>query len=153
GYLAADDVGLGKSREIGGAAMDWLAKGKAKRIVITSKGENNLHDLVRELKLVAGVPEDGELPFKVVMLRDFPESAERGGRAVTKPLPVYDNAVYLVTSYELAPFRKELLALEPDGLIGDEVHTYKNVPSGEGETSKVAVKVGAAWKALNSYLL
>lgn len=140
-YLAADDVGVGKSREIAASAIDWLEKGTANRILITSKNEVNLRDLEREIKIVAGVdPDKGVLPFRVVYLRDFKEAAQRGEKATEyKAIPAYDKTAYLVESYNITPYRQAISDLRIDGLLADEAHTYKNEDAGLGQT----------WKALH----
>ena len=141
-YLAADDVGVGKSREIAASAIDWLEKGAANRILITSKNEVNLRDLEREIKIVAGVdPDKGVLPFRVIYLRDFKEAAQRTEKATEyKPVPAYDHAVYLVESTNLTPYRQAISDLHIDGLLADEAHTYKNVEE---------AGLGKTWKALH----
>jgi hypothetical protein len=133
--MVADDVGLGKSREIAASAIDWLEKGKAKRILITSKGEVNLRDLESEMKVVAGTD---NLPFKYIYLRDYKEAAERAQNTKPyNPVPKTDNTVYVVESFNLTPYRRAIQDLGIDGVLGDEVHTYKNDDAGVGQTWKV----------------
>jgi hypothetical protein len=139
--MVADDVGVGKSREIAAIAIDILEKGKGKRGLFTSKSEVNLRDLERQMKIVAGVdPNSGELPFKYIYLRDFKNASERANKKTEyQPVPAYDNAVYVVESTNLTPYGRAISELQPDFVLADEVHTYKNDDAGIGKT----------WKALH----
>ena len=125
GYMVADDVGVGKSRELSGVAIDWIEKGKAKRILVSSKGEVNLRDLIGEMKVVAGVPPDGELPFKMVMLREFPESAERPNKSkeYKSPPTFSEPTIYLVEHFKFDDSRFKTIGLgkSPDVQQGGSV--------------------------------
>jgi strawberry notch-like protein/NTP hydrolase family protein len=137
GYLAADDVGVGKSREIAGAAIDWFESGRCRRILYTSKGEVNLRDFENELRIVLGIPSVQEPPYKLLYLRDFPEAAERAQKKQPYAMPpAYDRAIYLIESHNLTPFRRAIEDLNVDGILADEAHTYKNEDAAIGQTWK-----------------
>jgi len=142
-FMAADDVGLGKSRELALVAQDLFDSGR-KKILVLSKGEVNLRDLEDEFKVVAGVGPRDQLPFRVLYLRDFKESSERGieksGREY-RPLPEFSDGktVYLVESTNLAAYRRAIRDLAPDAVLADEVHAYKNEEA----------NLGAAWVDLH----
>jgi hypothetical protein len=132
--MIADDVGVGKSREIAARALDLFDQGR-KRILITSKAENNLKDLEDEMRIVSGVGKDDPLPFKVIYLRDFKDAAERAQKkSEYQAIPAFDNAVYLVEAHNLTPYRRAIQDLQVDSLLADEVHTYKNKDAGLGQT-------------------
>jgi hypothetical protein len=142
--LVADDVGVGKSREIAGVHADLHSKlAKGGRVLITTVSEANLYDLERELRIFHGVDEEnGQLPFQVVRLRDFKESSERPGqKREYKPIPVFDNAVYLVEAHNLTPYTRAILDLNIEAVLADEAHKYKNEDA----------SVGMTWKALHRH--
>jgi hypothetical protein len=142
--LVADDVGVGKSREIAGVHADLHSKlAKGGRVLITTVSEANLYDLERELRIFHGVDEEnGQLPFQVVRLRDFKESSERPGqKREYKPIPALDNAVYLVEAHNLTPYTRAILDLNIEAVLADEAHKYKNEDA----------SVGMTWKALHRH--
>jgi 2'-5' RNA ligase len=151
--LVADDVGVGKSREISAVAIDILEKGKGKRGLITSKSEVNLRDLEREMKIVAGVdPDTGDLPYKIVYLRDFKEASERSQKKTPYAAPpAYDKAIYLVESHNLTAYRRAIGDLGIDFVLADEAHTYKNEDAGIGQTWKALHREWLSRKARISY--
>jgi len=128
--MVADDVGLGKSREIGARAMDLIEQEGRKRILITSKGEVNLRDLEQELKILWNVGPEDPLPVRYEYLRDYPQSSERSGpnKKEWQPLPTFEEpTIYVVEAGNLNAFSRSISELGIDAVLADEVHSYKNI--------------------------
>lgn len=162
GYLAADAVGVGKSREIAltilGAMDNAKKAGRDFRLLVTTKSRDNIADLIdKELYYVAtgrtrdGLDlsdptkpkeEPGGLPFEVVLASDY-LAAKREGEAY-KPLPKHPRAIYVVDFYNLAAFRQAFVDVGLHGIVGDEVHKFKNV---EGSAA------GGSWQNLHAVAL
>jgi hypothetical protein len=138
GILLAYDVGVGKSRIAAGIALDWLSQDHANRILLTTKGENNIQDLIREFNIVGG----GKFPFSIVQVKAFKEVK----KDVEADIPKQDKAVYVVDLPNLAPYTPAIRRLGIDALIGDEAHLFSNV---QDQT----IKVAAAWKTIHKDLI
>ncbi len=138
GYLAAADVGVGKTRIAAAVAAEWLETG-TKRLLYVTASEVNIQDVKREFDLYAG----GTWPFEFLEVKSF-KQAKEGARGDYSPLPRQDGTVYLVDRYNLAAYRRALLEVGFDAIIGDEAHLLKNV---EGAA------VGQAWLQIQKQTL
>jgi hypothetical protein len=144
GYLAADNVGVGKSREIALTILDLMERAKAEkrplRLMVTTFNRDTIAGLIDNemLKEVLAGEDPG---FEIVKVPDH-KGAKKDGTEY-EPLPRYEHAIYVVDSYNLREYRQALLDVGLHGIIGDEVHTYKNSDAG----------VGAAWQTLHSQIM
>lgn len=163
GYLAADAVGVGKSREIALVILDLMERAKADgrplRLLVTTKNADNIADLVdAELHYVAtgrtlaGVdlakPDAKPDPdaassvgFEIVKVGDFKHAKKTGDDFA--PLPSFAHAIYVVDSYNLASYREALQQVGLHGVVGDEAHRFKNA----------AANVGAAWQSIHAGIM
>jgi hypothetical protein len=122
GFVVADDVGVGKTREAAVIILEALARGE-QRILYTTKNETNLNDVQRELRLVATGEEEGEFPATFVLGQDYPKAATRSGRVRSEGLPQPKGpTVYLVHSYNFEPLSESIMVVQPTGWIGDVAH-------------------------------
>jgi len=138
GMIAADDVGVGKTREAAALVLEAIARGE-KRILYTTKNEVNVFDAMAEFRLVATGRPDGEFPAKFVFVGDY-----KNVRKGTESLPMPDGpTVYFAHSYNFATFQKALGEVRPTVWIPDEAHEFKNVWSTRG----------IAWRALHDQML
>lgn len=138
GFLVADDVGVGKTREGAIAVLEALARG-ARRIVYTTKNQTNITDAMKEFRLVATGREDGQFPAELVFVGDYP-NVRKGLESLPQPnKPV----IYFAHAYNFAPFAEALSEVHPDTWIADEAHEYKNQWSDRG----------AAWQGLHKQML
>lgn len=143
GFLLADDVGVGKTREAAILILEALAQGR-KRILYTTKNENNVGDVMRELRLVATGDERGDFPALFIVGAEYAQAMNRSGRMRSAGLPEPDGAaIYLVHSYNFEPLAESLLEVRPDTWLADEAHEYKNPFS----------KRGMAWQRLHTQML
>ncbi|HEX8244697.1 MAG TPA: strawberry notch family protein [Longimicrobium sp.] len=131
GFLCADDVGVGKSREIALLILEAIHEGET-RILLTTKNETNVRDLEQELRRVASGHEHGPFPAQFVEVANYREAKGEDG---VLPRPE-GPAVYLVHAYNLADFAPALLGVRPTVWLADEAHEYSNV---------AASKRGIAW--------
>lgn len=138
GFIIADDVGVGKSREAAVVVLEALARGE-KKILYTTKNENNVADVMAELRRVATGSEDGTFPAAFVFVGDYP-----GVKKGTEDLPVPDGPViYFAHSYNFSDFAGALQAVKPTVWIADEAHEFRNLQSNRG----------VAWGDLHNDLL
>lgn len=143
GFVIADDVGVGKSREAAALILEAIARGE-QRILYSTKNETNLVDVQKELRLVATGSDEGDFPATFVLGQDYPKAATRSGRVRTEGLPTPAGpTVYLVHSYNFEPLGESLLEVKPTVWVGDEAHEYKNGYS----------KRGMAWQRLHGQML
>lgn len=139
GMLVSDDVGVGKSREAAGAALEAIAQG-AKRILYITKNETNLIDAQREFRAVASGSEDGDFPAMFVTVGDYPR-VKKGEDSL--PMPDNRPVIYLAHSYNFREFADALLETNLDTLLADEAHEFKNLFADRG----------MAWQALHAQML
>ena len=139
GYLCADDVGVGKSREIALLILEAIHEGET-RILLTTKNETNVRDLEKELRRVASGQEHGAFPAQFVEVANYREAKGEDG---VLPRPE-GPTVYLVHAYNLADFAPALLAVRPTVWLADEAHEYSNIADS---------KRGIAWTELHDTLL
>lgn len=143
GFVIADDVGVGKSREAAALILEAIARGE-QRILYSTKNETNLVDVQKELRLVATGSDEGDFPATFVLGQDYPKAATRGTRVRSQGLPTPAGpTVYLVHSYNFEPLGDSLLEVAPTVWVGDEAHEYKNGYS----------KRGMAWQRLHGQML
>lgn len=130
--LVADDVGLGKAREVAGAAAEAMDTFKRKRGLIITANENNILDLIDEFKILWGVdPERGHLPFQTNHVTEFKEAKAKDNR---QPLPVTDGSVWFIDSYNIAAYQDAIQEAGFDFVVADEAHRMKNIDdSARGE--------------------
>jgi C-terminal domain on Strawberry notch homologue len=163
GYLAADAVGVGKSREIALTILEAMERaqqaGREFRLVVTTKSSDNIADLIdREMYYVArGRTKDGTdlanpgapkvpppgLPFQVEMVTDR-KNAKKFGTKEYEPLPIHKHGIYVIDSFNLAPYESALEEIGAHGVVGDEAHRFKNI---EGAA------VGGAWQRLHALII
>ncbi|MDB4952217.1 MAG: protein strawberry notch 1-like [Gemmatimonadetes bacterium] len=139
GFLCADDVGVGKSRELALLALEAIHEGET-RILVTTKNETNIRDLEQELRRVASGDEHGPFPAQFVEVANYVEAKGEGG---VLPRPA-GAAVYLAHSYNFADFAPALLDVRPTVWLADEAHEYANIADS---------KRGLAWAALHEAML
>jgi hypothetical protein len=139
GFLCADDVGVGKSREIALLILEAIHEGET-RILLTTKNETNVRDLEAELRRVASGHEHGAFPAQFVEVANYREAKGENG---VLPRPE-GPAVYLVHAYNLADFAPALLGVRPTVWLADEAHEYSNIADS---------KRGIAWTELHDTLL
>lgn len=133
--LVADDVGVGKSREIAGAVVDLFAKGKANRILLSTMNDNNVTGLMNEIRLVAGDMAD---EYTFVRITDY-KGAKKG-----EPLPLFDKGVYVIDKYNFNSYLDSLKQVGFDTWFADEAHEYKNVDG---------ANVGKAWRDMHAHMM
>jgi len=139
GFLCADDVGVGKSREIALLILEAIHEGET-RILLTTKNETNVRDLEKELRRVASGQEHGAFPAQFVEVANYREAKGEDG-----VLPRPDGpTVYLVHAYNLADFAPAMLGVRPTVWLADEAHEYSNIADS---------KRGIAWTELHNTLL
>jgi hypothetical protein len=122
GFVCADDVGVGKSREIALLALEAIQQG-AMRILITTKNENNIRDLEQELKRVASGFAHGRFPAQFVDVGTYREAKGEDG---VLPLPTAPT-IYFAHAYNLADFAPAIIRLRPTAWLADEAHEFANV--------------------------
>lgn len=139
GFLCADDVGVGKSREIALLVLEAIHAGET-RILLTTKNETNVRDLEKELRRVASGHEHGAFPAQFIEVANYREAKGASG---VLPRPE-GPAIYLVHAYNLADFAPALLGVRPTVWLADEAHEYSNIADS---------KRGIAWTELHDTLL
>lgn len=142
GYLAADNVGVGKAREAWLSVIELMTRAKAEnrplRLMVTTKNADNIASLI-EGELPALVGQDPG--FEIVRVADYKDSRQKPGKTdPIEPLPQAEHGVYVVDSYNLAPYREALLDVGLHGIVGDEAHRFKNADA----------SVGAAWQQIHA---
>jgi strawberry notch-like protein/conjugative element/phage-associated large polyvalent protein len=149
GYLAADAVGVGKSREIAMTllgAMDRAQAGDRQlRLMLTTKTRDNVEDLLDEIHFVASgqtSAQGGSVPFEIYRLADDYPGAKKAGNEY-EPLPKATRAVYVVDSFNVADYRQALADVDLHGIVGDEVQRFTNQEA----------QIGAAWLNLHARVM
>jgi predicted RNA methylase len=144
GYLAADNVGVGKSREIALTILDLMDRAKAEqrelRLLVTTYNRDTEAGLI-DTEMLQEVLAGEDPGFEIVKVRDL-KDAKKTGTEYT-PLPRYPHAIYVVDSFNLRAYRQALEDVNLQGVIGDEVHTYKNSDAA----------VGATWQTLHAQIM
>ena len=144
--VIADDVGMGKARTGAAYVIDRIEKGK-KRILVVTKGQQNVENLMNvefpgvwagkfdENGAMLDAPTD--FPGRRVFVNgvNFPK-IKKG----LEEIPTFDEpTVYFMTHTEFQNFRERIKALEPDVVLIDEAHEFKNTDT----------KRGSAWYDLH----
>ncbi len=143
GFVIADDVGVGKTREAAVLILEAMARGE-ERILYSTFNAVNLTDVQKELRLVATGSEEGEFPATFILGQDYPKAATRGQRTRTESLPQPAGAtIYLVHAYNLEALSESIGEVRPTVWIADEAHQYKNAYAARG----------VAWQALHAGML
>ena len=113
GFLIADAVGLGKSRELALTVNEFMReakeKGEDRRLVIVTKSQSNVADLAENFpymwsgRSAEGVDlntgekdpaKKGSVPYQVVNLAEWGASARAQDDKRYSPLPTHKQAVY-----------------------------------------------------------
>lgn len=145
GFLTADNVGVGKSREIALAiveAMDVAQReGREFRLLVTTKSADNIADLI-DKELLQDVLAGEDPGFEIVRVSDLKAAKKDIHSADFQPLPRFPHALYVTDSYNLAPYREALQAVGLHGIVGDEAHRFKNSDAA----------VGATWQTLHAQI-
>jgi hypothetical protein len=139
GFLCADDVGVGKSREIALLILEAIEEG-ATRILLTTKNENNVRDLEHELRRVASGRQHGPFPAQIIEVANYREAKGEEG---VLPRPA-GPTVYLAHAYNLADFAHALIGVQPTIWLADEAHEFSNVADS---------KRGIAWTEIHQAML
>lgn len=162
GMVAADNVGVGKSREIALVILELMERAKKEgrelRLLVSTKSRDNIVDLIdNELYYTAtGRTIDGRdllnvdapkvvpkpLPFEIVKTDSFPDAKREGNDY--KPLPRHPRAIYVTDFYNFSAFRQALVDVSPHGLLGDEAHKFTNI---EGSAA------GGAWQNVHAEIM
>lgn len=150
GYLAADAVGVGKSREIAmtilGAMDRAKAAGRPLRLMLTTKSRDNVEDLLDEIHYVASgqtAAQGGAVPFEIYRLADDYPGAKKVGNDY-EPLPkTIPHAVYVVDSFNVSGYRQALVDVDLHGIVGDEVQRFTNAEAA----------IGASWVNLHARIM
>lgn len=144
GYLAADNVGVGKAREAWLVVIEAMERAKMAghpmRLILTTKNADNIANLISgELPALLGDQPPG---FEIISVADYKDARRTAGNQGQElaSLPKPAHAVYVVDSYNLAPFREALVEANVNGIVGDEAHRFKNAEA----------QVGAAWQQLHA---
>jgi Large polyvalent protein associated domain 38/C-terminal domain on Strawberry notch homologue/P-loop containing NTP hydrolase pore-1 len=162
GFLIADAVGLGKSRELALTVNEFMReaqeKGEERRLIIVTKSQSNVADLLENFPYMwsghtaEGVDlntgkkdagKKGSVPYGIVNLAEWSTSALPQDDKRYSPLPMHKRGVYIVTAPNLARFHPALAQLNVHGIVGDEAHELKNV----SDTDK-----GKAWRGLHAQI-
>lgn len=139
GFLCADDVGVGKSREIVLLLLEAIEMGHS-RILVSTKNENNVRDLEAEMRRVASCHESGSFPAQIVEVSNYRDA--KGDRGV---LPLPDGpTIYVAHSYNLADFKDALMRVGPTVWLADEAHEFSNIADS---------KRGLAWSEIHEAML
>ncbi len=121
GMLVADDVGVGKSREIGALILERVEAGD-RFVLYTTASHANALNAVEQFRLVATGDPEGDLPYRVIMIRDYKQVL--AGEA---ELPQPDGpTLYVIDSYNFAKAGRALAKIPVDSWLADEAHFYKN---------------------------
>jgi GH24 family phage-related lysozyme (muramidase) len=157
GFLMADAVGVGKSREIAMAVNEIMRTAPDEmRLLLVTKSVSNQVDLMQNLAYMwSGRTEDGidlntgqrsdekgHTPYEVINLREWITSKSNRNEP-PEPLPLHKKAIYVTTSHNLAHYYYALTQVGIHGIIGDEAHTYKNV---------WGAAMGKAWQGLHAHI-
>ncbi|WP_428936922.1 LPD38 domain-containing protein [Fontivita pretiosa] len=135
GALIADDVGVGKSRIIGGVIADQVYRGLQnlggkQRILVLTKNRQNISDLVAT--------------FTREMVDTFTPLMRDNGLQIHNALDLQPDAVaalgagaapvvVLADAFNLVKYAEALQQLNPDLVIVDEAHLFSNL---EGDTAR-----------------
>jgi len=144
GYLAADNVGVGKSREIALTIIELMERAKAEkrdlRLMVTTHNQDTMAGLI-DTEMLQEVLGGEEPDFEIIKVTDNKDAKKDGDDY--KPLPRHKHAIYVVDSFNLRDYRQALMDVGLHGIIGDEVHAYKNADA----------KVGATWQTLHARIM
>lgn len=133
GLLVADDVGVGKSRTAAGFALDRIERGQKRILVVTHNSDNVENLMDGEFRTVIGDRKD----IQYVLVSGETMQDVKQGKA---PLPTFKQpTIYFINHYQFADFGDALIKLNPETLIVDEVHDFKNL----------GAKFGAPWIELH----
>jgi len=147
GILIADDVGVGKTREAIGVALDLLNTGDARKILYITHNETNVADVLETARLLGSGDVDGEFPYALLEVENYKESKinKKKGIGYKDVAPLPDrHGLYVMRKFNIAPYIQALVDAKFDAIIVDEAHDMRNL---EGS------KTGMAFKALSVDLL
>ena len=137
GFLIADDVGVGKTREMAAIALDALDSGKANRVLYVTISKEVLDNhLTGDFSTVMTGKEKNALPFETVRLEGFTNLSKQ------ENLPVRNKALYTITRDLLKRAPDRVMQLGFDLIIFDEAHQWR--PNDENQAKAIA------WKKIHS---
>ena len=146
GYLAADNVGVGKSREIALTILELMERAKKAgnplRLLVTTKSKDNIADLI-DREMLEEVLQKEDPGFEIVRVSEMKASRTKKTGEPREPLPQFEHAIYVTDFSNLAPYLDSLTEVGLNGIIGDEAHKFKNQNA----------KVGAAWQRLHADIM
>ena len=120
GYLIADDVGVGKTREMAAIILDALDSGKANRVLYVSLNQNVLDGHIDgDFSAVMTGKEGNPLPFETVRLESFPNLSSQ------ENLPVLNKSIYTITQPGFRQHYDRVLELGFDLIVFDEAHKWQ----------------------------
>jgi lysozyme family protein len=131
GQLIADDVGVGKTREMAGIILDALDTGKANRVLYVTKSQEvlNNHIATDFSEVMTGKP-GMPLPFQTVRLDGMPKLADQSN------LPLSDKSLYTITRDKLKSGYKNVMDIGFDLVVFDEAHEWR--PANEKQAKYIA---------------
>jgi len=144
GFVLADDVGLGKTREIGAYLYSLFGLGKINRALVTTFSGTNVADMISVLQETFSRYDRG---VSIIDLRQL-RSDTTGG---LKDFPIADRAIYVVDAlgkfkdavWTITGMGRESVKVPIDVWVSDEAHTTR----GTAESVK-----NQAWRAMHAHM-
>jgi predicted ABC-type ATPase len=131
GFLIADDVGVGKTREMAGIILDALDTGKANRVLYVTISDPVLEAHIKgDFSIVMTGSSGNPLPFNTVRLDAIKNIAKQ------ESLPVQNKALYTVTRDKFKRGHENILKLDFDLIVFDEAHQWR--PENEKQAKAIA---------------
>lgn len=120
GFVIADDVGVGKTREMAGIVSELLESGKSKRVLYITKNKQVLSDhLAKDFSVVMTGKFNQQLPYKVVNLAEMANLSKQD-------IPLYNEpSIYVVTWTKASKDVEVMERLSADALVVDEAHLWR----------------------------
>jgi hypothetical protein len=144
GFVLADDVGLGKTREIGAYLYSLFWQGKINRALVTTFSGTNVEEMISELEQTFSRYDPGVSIFD---LRKLPTESKGG----LKDFPIADRAIYVVDAagkfrdavWSITGMSGERVKVPIDVWVADEAHTTRGTPDAQKNQ---------AWRAMHAHM-